>query len=98
MSVFPLKEVAGARVLVVGDVMLDRYWFGDAYTARCGVGDADIIVAGDPGECAGRGDAAGRSQRCGVSEDSAQPALKCTANWGSWLACDSGVSDSASGD
>lgn len=29
MSVFPLKEVAGARVLVVGDVMLDRYWFGE---------------------------------------------------------------------
>ena len=24
------KRLAGARVLVVGDVMLDRYWFGDA--------------------------------------------------------------------
>ena len=24
-----LPEFAGRRVLVVGDVMLDRYWFGD---------------------------------------------------------------------
>jgi bifunctional ADP-heptose synthase (sugar kinase/adenylyltransferase) len=23
-----LPDTAGARVLVVGDVMLDRYWFG----------------------------------------------------------------------
>jgi len=26
---FPQKAVCGARVLVVGDVMLDRYWFGE---------------------------------------------------------------------
>ena len=26
---FDRKRIAGARVLVVGDVMLDRYWFGD---------------------------------------------------------------------
>ena len=25
----PLPDFAGRRVLVVGDVMLDRYWFGD---------------------------------------------------------------------
>src|ERR1700761_8251795 len=25
----PRERLAGARVLVVGDVMLDRYWFGD---------------------------------------------------------------------
>ena len=24
-----LDKVAGVRLLVVGDVMLDRYWFGD---------------------------------------------------------------------
>ena len=29
MSGFPLEAVARARVLVVGDVMLDRYWFGE---------------------------------------------------------------------
>jgi len=29
MMPFPLKAVAGARVLVVGDLMLDRYWFGE---------------------------------------------------------------------
>lgn len=28
MSTFPKEAVAKARVLVVGDVMLDRYWFG----------------------------------------------------------------------
>ncbi len=27
--VVPRERLAGARVLVVGDVMLDRYWFGD---------------------------------------------------------------------
>lgn len=27
--VFPAAAIAGARVLVVGDVMIDRYWFGD---------------------------------------------------------------------
>jgi len=26
---FPLSEIARCRVLVVGDVMLDRYWFGE---------------------------------------------------------------------
>lgn len=26
---FPAAAIAGARVLVVGDVMIDRYWFGD---------------------------------------------------------------------
>src|ERR1700722_1992564 len=25
----PRERLGGARVLVVGDVMLDRYWFGD---------------------------------------------------------------------
>jgi rfaE bifunctional protein kinase chain/domain len=29
MMRFPVQEVARARVLVVGDVMLDRYWFGE---------------------------------------------------------------------
>ena len=29
MSSFPVAAVAGVRVLVVGDVMLDRYWFGE---------------------------------------------------------------------
>ncbi len=29
MSAFPKDAIAGARVLVVGDVMLDRYWFGE---------------------------------------------------------------------
>lgn len=29
MNIFPEEAVARARVLVVGDVMLDRYWFGE---------------------------------------------------------------------
>jgi rfaE bifunctional protein kinase chain/domain len=29
MSSFPKDAIANARVLVVGDVMLDRYWFGE---------------------------------------------------------------------
>ena len=29
MSAFPKEAIARARVLVVGDVMLDRYWFGE---------------------------------------------------------------------
>lgn len=29
MPAFPSDRIAGARVLVVGDVMLDRYWFGE---------------------------------------------------------------------
>lgn len=29
MSLFPKHAVAQARVLVVGDIMLDRYWFGE---------------------------------------------------------------------
>lgn len=29
MNVFPKDAVARARVLVIGDVMLDRYWFGE---------------------------------------------------------------------
>lgn len=29
MTSFPVDNVARARVLVVGDVMLDRYWFGE---------------------------------------------------------------------
>ena len=29
MTSFDRRRIAGARVLVVGDVMLDRYWFGD---------------------------------------------------------------------
>src|SRR5690554_4481487 len=29
MTVFPQDKVARARVLVVGDIMLDRYWFGE---------------------------------------------------------------------
>jgi D-glycero-beta-D-manno-heptose-7-phosphate kinase len=29
MSANPLPDFSGRRVLVVGDVMLDRYWFGD---------------------------------------------------------------------
>ena len=29
MTIFPKEAVARARVLVVGDVMLDRYWFGE---------------------------------------------------------------------
>ena len=29
IPVVPLARVSAARVLVVGDVMLDRYWFGD---------------------------------------------------------------------
>jgi rfaE bifunctional protein kinase chain/domain len=29
MATFPLAEISRARVLVVGDVMLDRYWFGE---------------------------------------------------------------------
>lgn len=29
MKPFPVREVQAARVLVVGDIMLDRYWFGE---------------------------------------------------------------------
>src|SRR5436190_23875356 len=29
MTTVDRARIAGARVLVVGDVMLDRYWFGD---------------------------------------------------------------------
>jgi len=29
MNPFPAQAIAAARVLVVGDVMLDRYWFGE---------------------------------------------------------------------
>ena len=29
VAVVPRERLAAARVLVVGDVMLDRYWFGD---------------------------------------------------------------------
>jgi rfaE bifunctional protein kinase chain/domain len=29
MSVFPAAEISRRRVMVVGDVMLDRYWFGE---------------------------------------------------------------------
>lgn len=29
MSVFPKEAISRARVLVVGDIMLDRYWFGE---------------------------------------------------------------------
>ncbi len=29
VGIVPRERLAGARVLVVGDVMLDRYWFGD---------------------------------------------------------------------
>lgn len=29
MSSFPLEKVRQARILVVGDIMLDRYWFGE---------------------------------------------------------------------
>lgn len=29
MNAFPAVAVKGARVLVVGDIMLDRYWFGE---------------------------------------------------------------------
>jgi rfaE bifunctional protein kinase chain/domain len=29
MKIFPVAAVSQARVLVVGDVMLDRYWFGE---------------------------------------------------------------------
>lgn len=29
MTSFPIEKVAQARVLVVGDLMLDRYWFGE---------------------------------------------------------------------
>ena len=29
MIPLPVPDTSGARILVVGDVMLDRYWFGD---------------------------------------------------------------------
>ncbi|MFQ6686810.1 D-glycero-beta-D-manno-heptose-7-phosphate kinase, partial [Bordetella pertussis] len=29
MNQYPAERIARARVLVVGDVMLDRYWFGE---------------------------------------------------------------------
>lgn len=29
MNAFPIEAIARSRVLVVGDVMLDRYWFGE---------------------------------------------------------------------
>src|SRR3546814_18952559 len=29
MKPFPAEPIARSRVLVVGDVMLDRYWFGE---------------------------------------------------------------------
>ncbi|MFZ4710133.1 MAG: D-glycero-beta-D-manno-heptose-7-phosphate kinase, partial [Zwartia sp.] len=29
MKTFPKDAATRARILVVGDVMLDRYWFGD---------------------------------------------------------------------
>ena len=29
MTTFPAQAVAAARILVVGDIMLDRYWFGE---------------------------------------------------------------------
>jgi len=30
-SLFPAAAIAGARVLVIGDLMIDRYWFGDVH-------------------------------------------------------------------
>ena len=30
-SIFPAAAIAGARVLVIGDLMIDRYWFGDVH-------------------------------------------------------------------
>lgn len=30
-SLFPTAAIAGARVLVIGDLMIDRYWFGDVH-------------------------------------------------------------------
>ncbi|GAA5233473.1 D-glycero-beta-D-manno-heptose-7-phosphate kinase [Verticiella sediminum] len=30
-SVFPAEAIARSRILVVGDVMIDRYWFGDVH-------------------------------------------------------------------
>ncbi len=30
-SVFPTAAIANARVLVIGDLMIDRYWFGDVH-------------------------------------------------------------------
>ena len=29
MKPFPAEAISRSRVLVVGDVMLDRYWFGE---------------------------------------------------------------------
>ena len=29
MSLFPSEAILQTRVLVVGDIMLDRYWFGE---------------------------------------------------------------------
>ena len=29
MNSFPLERIQDARILVVGDLMLDRYWFGE---------------------------------------------------------------------
>lgn len=30
-TLYPAAAIAGARVLVVGDLMIDRYWFGDVH-------------------------------------------------------------------
>ncbi len=29
MSRFPLEEIQSKKILVIGDLMLDRYWFGE---------------------------------------------------------------------
>ena len=29
MTPFPARAAAAARILVAGDIMLDRYWFGE---------------------------------------------------------------------
>ena len=31
MLAFSAEQFSGVRVLTVGDVMLDRYWFGDVH-------------------------------------------------------------------
>ncbi len=29
MSVYPLEQIKQKKILVIGDLMLDRYWFGE---------------------------------------------------------------------
>ena len=53
-----LPLAASSRIVVVGDVMVDRYWYGDAHriSQEAPVPVVDVAVAEDrPGRCRQRG-------------------------------------------